>query len=200
LKKTDRRLEVFNADKGMVRSPISIEEVQALGYNDPDDAFRLLQGDIVITESAYFLGERVTRKPKYIVLNSSCDLVPKRRQCSALLRIKEIREAHERGHQTRSELLKFTKRDAMYLPVLPFDDDDVLCNAIDFDGICQIRSDDLQLANRVASLTLVGWRMFASFSRTVIARASERETRIREAIELGPSQQQLPLEGPGSPV
>jgi hypothetical protein len=48
----------------------------------------------------------------------------------------------------------------MYLPLFPSDAADVLCNAIDFDGICQIRSENLLLASRIASLTLVGWRIF----------------------------------------
>jgi hypothetical protein len=42
-----------------------------------------------------------------------------------------------------------------------------------FDEICQIRNEDLYLADRVASLTLVGWRIFSSFSRVAISRASD---------------------------
>ena len=71
----------------------------------------------------------------------------------------------------------------MYLPVLPDDDDDVIGNVIPFDGICQIRSAELLLANRLVSLSLVGWRIFASVARTAIARANPREAELRQAVE-----------------
>jgi hypothetical protein len=72
----------------------------------------------------------------------------------------------------------------MYLPVLPDDDPDVIGNVIQFDGICQIRASELLLSDRLASLSLVGWRIFASFARTVIARANPREVLMRSAIDL----------------
>jgi hypothetical protein len=117
------------------------------------------------------------------VLSSSCDLVPDRRQYAALLRIKEIREEEPESRTKLSYLLKFTGTESMYLPALPSDAPDVLCNAIKFDGICQIRNADMALSNRIASLSLVGWRIFASFSRMVIARANPRESQMRSALE-----------------
>lgn len=197
LKDTAARLAVFNADRVMLRPPIRPEEAQALGFDRPDDAFALLQGDVVSTESAFYLGERVTGNPKYIVLSSSCDLVPDRRHCAALLRIVGVRASERAAKAKLSLLLKFSKRDSMYLPAMPSDAPDVVGNVILFDGICQIRSADLLLANRIASLSLPGWRVFASFSRTVIVRANPRETEMREAIEHQPVQQMLGL---GDPV
>jgi hypothetical protein len=76
---TGRRIAVFNAERALVRRPILPEEARALGFDQPDDAFVLLQGDVIGTESAFCLGERVTGRPKYTVLSSSCDLVPERR-------------------------------------------------------------------------------------------------------------------------
>lgn len=166
-----------------MRPPITPEETQALGFNEPDDNFTLLQGGVVTTEAAFYLGERVTGHPKYVVLSSSCDLVPNRRKCAALLRALEIRESEKDAAAKLNLLLKFLRTDSMYLPVLPSDDSDILCNVIQFDGMCQIRSSDLLLSTRIASLSLVGWRMFASFSRTVLARANPRETEMRVAIE-----------------
>lgn len=180
---SSRRLEVFNADRGLVQAPIWPDAAKAIGFDQPDDEFTLLQGDIVTTEAAYFLGERVTGRPKYVVLNSSCDLVPGRREYAALLRIREVRSTVPDFKSMLSHLLKFKKTDSMYLPPLPVDRDEVMGNAIQFDGVCQIRSNDLLLANRIASLTLVGWRIFASLSRVVIARTSERECSLRAAIE-----------------
>jgi hypothetical protein len=183
MKDSRERLSVFNASGAIVRSPILSEETKALGFNQPDDDFTFLQGDVISTESAYFLGERVTNSPKYVVLSSSCDLVPGRRKYAALLRIKEIREGEPNVSAKLNLLLKFLRTESMYLPALPSDRVDVLCNAIKFDGLCQIRSADLVLSNRIASLTLVGWRIFASFSRMVIARANPRESQMRSALK-----------------
>jgi len=91
-------------------------------------------------------------------------------------------------------LLQFKRTDSMYLPPLTVDGEDVICNAIQFDGICQIRSSELLLANRVASLSLVGWRIFSFFSRMVIGRSNPRESVIRSAIENQPVQQSLGLQ------
>ncbi len=180
---TKERLATWNAARAIVRRPIESGQTAALGFNAADDAFTLLQGDVVRTESAYFLGERVTGRPKYAVLNSTCDLVPGRSTYSALLRILELRNDEERAKEKLGTLLKFTRRDSMYLPVLPDDDDDVIGNVIPFDGICQIRSAELLLANRLVSLSLVGWRIFASVARTAIARANPREAELRQAVE-----------------
>jgi hypothetical protein len=183
MKDSRERLDVFNASGALVRSPILSEETTALGFTEPSDDFTFLQGDVISTESAYFLGERVINSPKYVVLSSSCDLVPDRRQYAALLRIKEIREEEPESRTKLSYLLKFIGTESIYLPALPSDGPDVLCNAIKFDGICQIRNADMALSNRIASLSPVGWRIFASFSRMVIARATPREPQMRSALE-----------------
>jgi hypothetical protein len=180
---TKARLETWNADNAMLRPPIQLSESAALGFDSADDAFTLLQGDVVSTESAYFFGERVTGRPRYAVLNSSCDLVPGRSSCASLLRISPIRKGEQSAREKLGTLLKFSRRDSMYLPVIRDDDQDVVGNVIQFDGTCQIRLADLLLANRMASLSLVGWRIFASLARAVIARANPREASIRAAIE-----------------
>ncbi len=183
LAKTILRIAVFNAPGALVRTPIRPQEAQALGFDEPDDDFALLQGDVVSTESAFYLGERVTGSPKYIVLNSSCDLVPNRRQCSALLRVKEIHQSEKDVGAKLNLLLRFKGTHSMYLPALTVDSGDVVCNGVEFDGICQIRSGDLLLAKRIASLSLVGWRIFGSFSQMVIARSNPREGKMRSAID-----------------
>jgi hypothetical protein len=180
---TKQRLELWNAINAIVRKPIEYNETAALGFNTPDDLFHVLQGDIVQTEAAYFYGERIAGMPKYAVLNSSCDVVPNRASHASLLRILPIRKDEERAKEKLGLLLKFSRRDSMYLPPLADDPEAVVGNAISFEGICQIRSSDLFLANRIASLSLVGWRIFASFTRTVMARANPREVKIRTAVE-----------------
>jgi hypothetical protein len=102
LGKTTARLHVFNGERAMVRPPIRVHEIQLLGFTHPDDAFTFLQGDIVSTDSAYFLGERVIGAPKYAVLNSSCDLIPGRRKCIALRFFCPHR--YSKGNRARGEI------------------------------------------------------------------------------------------------
>ncbi len=180
---TRERLAIWNTHNAILRRPIESAEVAALGFTTPDDSFALLQGDVIRTDAAYFLGERVTGRPKYTILNSSCDLVPGRSRFAALLRILELRRDEDKAKEKLGTLLKFTRRDSLYLPVFPDDGPDVIGNVIQFDGICQIGSPELLLAHRLASFSLVGWRIFASFARAVIARANPREVLIRTTIE-----------------
>lgn len=180
---TKERLKVWNADNAVVRSPILPQHATALGFDTEDDSFTLLQGDIITTESAFFFGERISGRPKYAVLNSSCDLVPNRRLSASLMRIVEIRRSDPQAAATLNLLLQFRKSESMYIPRLPVDEPDVIGNAIHFDGPCQIRTSDLLLSDRIASLSLVGWRIFASFSKLVFSRSSEREVMMRTSIE-----------------
>jgi hypothetical protein len=126
LGKTKSRQNVFNALGALVRQPISYKEVLSKGLIDPqEDVFSLLQGDVVSTDAAFFLGERLVGL-KYVV-----------------------------------------------------------GNAIEFDGIAQVKLPDLLLATRHASLSLVGWRMFGSYVRSIMARAAESEVKIRAARAQG---------------
>ena len=71
----------------------------------------------------------------------------------------------------------------MYLPPLPGDDKTVLANAVLFDGVIQIRLEDLLLATRHASLSLVGWRIFGSLVRTIMVRAGSSEVTMRRSLQ-----------------
>jgi hypothetical protein len=182
LGKTSQRQKVFNEKGSLIREPIYYEDVVHRGLIDPEeDSFTLLQGDIVSTDAAYFLGERITGN-KYAVATSTCDLVPKRRQYAALLRVQPIRNDDPSAKQILTELLTFKSTQRMYLPRLPDDSPDVVGNALLFDGIVQIRLEDLLLATRHASLSLVGWRIFGSLVRSIMVRAGDSEIRMRSSI------------------
>src|ERR1035438_10441216 len=118
-KKSAQLASIWNANGALVRAPIESEvAASSFGFNEPDDSFVLLQGDIISCESAYFVGERITGKPKYAVMNSSCDLVPNRASTSALLRISEIKRDEGKAKEKLATLLKFSRRDSMYIPPL----------------------------------------------------------------------------------
>jgi hypothetical protein len=153
--------------------------VLSKGLIDPqEDVFNLLQGDVVSTDAAFFLGERLVGL-KYVVLNTTCDLVPGRRDYVGLLRVSPIELSNPNAAALLSELLRFKSTRRLYLPRLPQDSVEVLGNAIEFDGIAQVKLADLLLATRHASLSLVGWRMFGSYVRSILARAAESEVKIR---------------------
>lgn len=179
---TTERIALWNSTDALVRGPIQSEHAMELGFTHEDDAFVLLQGDIVRTESAYFMGERITGNSKYAVLNSSCDLVPDRSRYALLLRVAHISREDEQASGKISQLVKFHRKDSMYIPPLPDDPTDVVGNEVHFDGVCQIRQESLLVANRVASLSLLGWRIFGCFARNFIARANPREVEIRKAV------------------
>jgi hypothetical protein len=138
----------------------------------------LLQGDIISTDSAYFLGERLTGM-KFAIATSTCALVPQRREYASLLRVEPVYTDNKDAKQVIGELLIFTSTKRMYLPRLPNDMDNVLANAVNFDGIVQVRLEDLLLATRDASLSLVGWRIFGSLIRSIMVRAGESEVLMR---------------------
>jgi hypothetical protein len=182
LGKTKHRQTVFNAKGALVRPPIVYQDLLKRGLIDSDeDRFTLLQGDLVSTDSAYFLGERITGM-KFAIASSTCDLVPNRRDYASLLRLIPITKEDSNAKQLLGELLKFKSTQRMYLPPLPNDSTNVLANAVLFDGIVQIRLNDLLMATRHASLSLVGWRIFGSLVRTIMVRAGESEVKMRTSL------------------
>ncbi len=179
LGKTKHRQKVFGAEGAIVRRPIDYQDVLARGVIGTDeDPFTLLQGDIVSTDAAYFLGERII-DTKFALASSTCDLIPSRRQYAALLRLQPIRADDPNAKQILSELLKFSSTKRMYLPPLPNDPHEVIGNAVVFDGIVQIRLEDLLMSTRHASLSLVGWRIFGSLVRSILVRAGAGEAEMR---------------------
>ena len=181
--KTKARQKLFNANGALVRPPIEYRLLQEQGLIAPEeDPFMLLQGDIVSSDAAYFMGERVTGM-KFTIASSTCDLVPGRRQYATLLRLQPITVDNPHAKQLLGEMLKFTSTKRMYLPPLPGDADTVLANAILFDGIVQIRLEDLLMSTRHASLSLVGWRIFGSLVRTIMIRAGESEVKMRTSLQ-----------------
>ncbi len=146
----------------------------------------MLQGDIVSTEAAYLMGERIAGSPMFAVLNSTCDLVPGRREYASLLRVIPVTGQGDALKTTIHHLLSFRSRRDLYLPPLPAEDMPTLGYAIRFDGVAQIRMEDLLLATRLCSLSLVGWRIFGSFARVLISRAGEGEAGLRRRLQIQP--------------
>lgn len=176
-----QRQSTFNAPGALLRSPIVYEEALERGVIPPEeDAFDFLQGDVIGTEAAYSLGERI-ENAKYVIANSSCDLVQGRRPDSQVLLIPiiHIQTSNADFKQVLGEALSFKSKQRMYIPKIPGDPQDTVGNYIAFDSMALIRNDALGLATRYASLSLVGWRIFASLMRNVLTRAGQSEVDLR---------------------
>ncbi|WP_161882163.1 hypothetical protein [Deinococcus alpinitundrae] len=169
--------------------PITFDEAVEIGcYPAREDMFLLLQGDIIHTEAAFSLGERITGGAKFVVVSSTCDTVRGRKRSKALLY-----EVHPIYKPTNKEevdltksrlntLLRFKEVQYMYLPPLPGDPENVIANVISFDDPAIARIDDIVLAHRIASLSLPGWRILASLLRSNLTREGSFEAQMRFAF------------------
>lgn len=124
-----------------------------------EDPFALLQGDIVLTDGAYLLGER-QQDQMHLVTNATCDLVPGRRDLVVLPPVFPLRRNQPNVMDVLGQLLSFRSNQRMYLPALS-DDPEIVGNAVQFDRQASIRMGDLLLAERVASLSLVAGACWA---------------------------------------
>ena len=183
-KKTAQRQIAFAQPNIICVEPITYSDAVASGaINADEDKFTMLQGDIVSTEAAYLMGERIVGSPMFAVLNSTCDLVPGRREYASLLRVVQVAGEGDALKSALHHLLSFRSRRDLYLPPLPDEDVPTLGYAIRFDGVAQIRMEDLLLAKRLCSLSLVGWRIFGSFARVLISRAGDGEAGLRIKLQ-----------------
>lgn len=182
LGKTKHRQRVLNKKGALVRTPIEYQYALNCGViSSEEDEFSLLQGDIISTEAAYLMGERLTgHQNKFAIASSTCDLVPERRQYATLLCVKPVTKNVSKYKEILGNLLKFNSTKQMYLPPLSMDSEEVLFNVADFDGLVQIKLENLLLATRHASLSLVGWRLFGSLLSNIMVRSTEGEEKIRE--------------------
>ena len=80
-------------------------------------------------------------------------------------------------------LLSFRSRRDLYHPPLPNEEVPTLGYAIRFDGVVQIRMEDLLLAKGLCSLSLAGWRIFGSFARVLISRAGDSQAGLRAKLQ-----------------
>ena len=137
LGKTKHRQLVFNNPGALVQAPIFYDSIhEKCSLDAKYDGFSLLQGDIIQTDCAYFLGDRI-QGVKFIVASSTCDLMKGRRNYSSLLRLQPLSRSDQSIKQLLGELLTFRSTWRMYLPPLDDDPPEVIGNAVIFDGIAQ---------------------------------------------------------------
>lgn len=164
-------------------APIRYEGVKAQLAADPGSFFAL-QGDIIRTDAAFSLGER-TQEASYAIATSTCDLMPSYgRQTVLLLPVAPVTGGGQGDENLRRQLgnvVSFRPKRYFYLPPLPDDDMHILFNIVHLDPFAQARKDDVAIAERRASMTLIGWRVFGALLRSLEVREGAEEVDIRRA-------------------
>jgi hypothetical protein len=182
-KNTAARQLVFNQPGALIRPPILYKEALDQGFLKPEeDKFSLLQGDVIRTNRAFHAGEKIGEDTLFVVLSPTCDLVPNRQEWTTLLRISPITKSTEDYKGFLNTLLLFKRTHSLYLPPLN-NDPEILGHSVSFDGFAQIPLADALSSERVASLSLVGWRIFGSMVRNILVRAGQGEVKMRSSFE-----------------
>ena len=181
--KSHQRQPVLNLSGVLLQPPITLTDAFMRGYAAESDAFNVLQGDVITTQSAYFMGERLTGERRFVVLTPSCDLVSGRREHASLLSMSAITATTDKAKELLSSLTAFRRSDAMYLPPLEADlERGILGFAVSFDGVCNIGNAEIQTATRLASASLVGWRVYCAMLQSVLTRAGTDEIALRRSF------------------
>jgi hypothetical protein len=179
LNKRERQLFL---NGNLVRAPIDYDRVRSQ-IGPPPEPFFVLQGDVIRTDAAYILGSRLSGGRSYIVATSTCDAVPGRRDAALLLPVEARRLGeptdHQRVQNDLANLITFKTTRYLYLPPLPDDDPNVLFNVAFLDPFAQCENAALALAERRASMTLLGWRVVGALLRSIQVREAAEEVAIR---------------------
>ena len=166
----------------IVTPPLTHAEAQAR-VDATIEPFQVLQGDVIRTSSAYSLGLRDDRYSTYMIATSSCDLIEGRRTTALLLPVQpRYRNEFASDAELTSlldSLTTYRPKKHFYLPVLPDDHPDVMCNVALLDPLQVIANEQVNLAERRASLSLLGWRMFGALVRELLVREAEHEVLMR---------------------
>lgn len=178
-KKTGPRLEFLN--RVLLRAPILYEDAVAALTPSPEP-FSVLQGDVLRTDAAYVLGVQRTGNPSYVLATSTCAAVIGRRPIASLLEVAPVRQGSKPESELKSDLAllsRYRRNDYFYLPRLRDDENDVLFNVVHLDHVGQCDNQALEFAQRRASMTVIGWRIFGSLLRDTQVREAEDEVAIR---------------------
>lgn len=149
------------------------------------EQFNVLQGDVVRSSAAFFLGNRAPEQT-YVVATSSCDLPPGREATALLLPVRaNRRQDYPSDRALKAALRKatlFEHTRTFYLPALPDDPSDVLFNTAHLDKLHTCDNAGANLAERRASLTLLGWRLFGVLARELLVREAADEALMRTEV------------------
>lgn len=146
--------------------------------------FSVLQGDIIKTKAAITHDPLFDFMPDeysyYIVVPSSCSVQPKKYRQVLLARLSPIENTEGVMKNAFVTSIKFENNKSFYLP--PIDDEPP--GEFGFLAICEeishIDNTLLQSAQRVASLSLIGWHLLNAFLVNHYTRPSVDDSTLRQ--------------------
>jgi hypothetical protein len=181
--KTRQRQPVLNLPRVLLQAPMTYADAMKRGYSSESDQFSVLQGDVISTQSAFFMGRRLEGQRRFVALTPTCDLVFERREFASLLEMTPITSETDKASELLSSLTAFRRTDSIYFPPLESDlDQGILGFAVSFDKVCSIGNAEIQTATRLASSSLIGWRVFCAMLQSVLTRAGDDEVRLRRSF------------------
>lgn len=145
--------------------------------------FKILQGDIVrstmvkLPDPVHEFNEH--QAYYYIVIHPSCSIQPKRHRWVLTSRLIEVLGSDGNSKGLLKDALTFKSSKFFYCPSLPDQSDKCIGNLACFEEVSYIENSVLQVADRVASLSDVGWHMFNAFLVHSFTRPSSDDKKIR---------------------
>jgi hypothetical protein len=168
----------------LVRPKVTQDEALEHGFLQADEPGEfIIQGDIITTDSAYTLGVRREGGVKYAIANSSCDLSGDAgrvdKGSGVLFAVQPVFSINPAAVSIIGQLVGMKNNSRMFLPAFQDDDPNVSCNYIDFAAPATASFQNILNATRHASLTALGWQIFASLHRRWFTREPEFERKMR---------------------
>ena len=148
------------------------------------DEFFVLQGDIIKTKAA------ITNKPLfnytpteysyYVIVPSSCSVQPNKYRQVLLARLYPIEDANDSKIKTAFlQSINLEVNKSFYFPPIDGENLGELGFLAIFEEISYIDNELLQSANRVASLSLIGWHFLNAFLVNHYTRPSSDDVKLR---------------------
>jgi len=177
-KSTAVRLKFLSSVMLTEKPLVHTEELAKAGI----EAFHILQGDVIRSTAGlvphplpdYKEGENYY----YLVIPASCSA--QRYEYVLTARLIPILASTPNGQQLISETVNFKTHKFFYIPPLEEQPDDCVGNLANFQEVSYFHKNVLKVADRVASMTEVGWHFFNSFITFHFTRLSGDEFEIRK--------------------
>lgn len=147
--------------------------------------FSVLQGDIIKTKAAITSAPLFDYAPLeysyYLVVPSSCSVQPNRYKQVLLARLSPIENIEQEMKTVFVHSVKYESVKTFYLPPIDGEALGEFGFVAIFEEISHIENGLLQSAQRVASLSMIGWRLLNAFLVNHFTRPSSDDVTLRQA-------------------
>jgi len=147
--------------------------------------FSILQGDVIKTKAAITSSPLFSFDPLiysyYLTIPSSCSVQPNRYKQVLLARLAPIENLENGMKNIFLQSIRFENGKTFYMP--PINDETIgeFGFIATFEEISYIENTLLQSAQRIASLSLIGWRLLNAFLVNHFTRPSSDDIKLRQS-------------------